>query len=109
MAWSKWIEHNGKGYPAPVGSRVQCKHTMFREPLEGLIGESGLPESQTCWSWRRVDGYPVCWDVTNDPIIYYRLWFDGRGTWKQVQALKDMIKYDVIADLIVKNPEELDT
>ena len=89
MAWSKWKEHDGKGYPAPVGTLAKIRN-YFGVVKEGLIGESGVPESISSWSWRIVDGTPHCYSQSV-PVVAYQVWTD-EAEKRQVEALKELIK-----------------
>lgn len=106
MAWSKWYEHDGSGYPAPLGSRALVEN-YFGSVLEGIIGSSGKPENLSSWTWRVVDGTPTCYQ-NRIPFLRYRLWND-KATDAQVAKLKNMIKYEKIEKLIQNQPEEIDS
>ena len=89
MAWSKWKEHDGKGYPAPVGTLTRTR-TYGGLVGQGCTGESGTPEGLSSWSWRIVDGTPHCYKSIA-PYAAYQIWTD-EAEKRQVEALKELIK-----------------
>lgn len=67
--WSPWIEHDGSGYPAPVGTAVVIHCLRFGDYAGCIGGNSGRS-----WFWRMgTDGIPRCINPTSDPVLRYRL------------------------------------
>lgn len=63
--WSDWIEHDGHGFPVPVGTLVR---RWFEEPVELVKGEQVAPFREFCgplradeldsWLWVLPRDYP---------------------------------------------------
>lgn len=41
--WGPWIDHDGKGFPVPIGTLV---HMAFDAPIDRIKGEEVLPRSE---------------------------------------------------------------
>lgn len=94
MGWSEKFEHDGSGYPAPLGTRCRVQFA-FGNFKDSHIGASGTPEFLSGWTWKRVDGSTICYGRSL-PIIWYQLWIDNEQ--KQVDALREMITPEKLAE-----------